>query len=738
MHMSVAILTLFMAAPTSVVGVDSDQKVFTAEAKELRAELKEGSASNAAVQKVIQMLQDMQATSKKEKHEEEVKFAEFETFCTQEIADLKASIKEAEEQIALLTSEIEKLTSDVGVLGEEIAQLQSDVAGFEGDLKAQKAQREKDYTDYVAESTDYSESVDALDRAIMVIEKNAKDIPQGGASLLQISELKGLSALKGLPERAKAMVSAFMAVMDSDDDGQGMRAPEANAYENQSGGIVDMLKNLQDDFRKKLKQCEKEEMNAKHASDMIVQDLEDSISRANSDIEEKTAEKEKKTEKIAEDKGLLAATQKDKAEDTMTLSDLEAECSQKAESFKEKQQLRAEEIEAIGKAIEILQSGAVSGAAEKHLDFIQVASSLIQVASNGALATEGIRHRVQDFLAGEANRLHSQRLALLAEKLAADPFAKVKKMIDEMITRLLEEANADAEQKGFCDKELGMNKITRDKLTSEIDELDAAIEEGKAMIMKLTEDIATLTKEIAELDAAVEEATKLRAEEKAKNAQTIEETKAAQDAVSAAMAVLKEFYAKAAQATALVQKSSEHQPSSFLSRPKMGTDDWKALANPNFEGTVDKGHKEGMQTFGETYKGQQDEAGGVLAMLEVILSDFANVESETMANEAQAQKAYDDFMIDAKKTKAVKSKNIEMFTADKVAAESKLQTDTKDIKATQDELLAADRYFEKLKPQCIDAGVSYEDRVKAREAEIASLKEALQILSRGNLASGGF
>merc|ERR1719387_2904382 len=162
---------------------------------------------------------------------------------------------------------------------------------------------------------------------------------------------------------------------------------------------------------------------------------------------------------------------------------------------------------------------------------------------------------------------------------------------------------------------------------------------------------------------------------------------------------------------------------------KLGSEEWEALANPNFEGTVDKGHKAGMQTFGEKFTGQQDQAGGVLAMLETIMSDFANVESDTMANEAQAAKAYEDFMIDAKKTKAVKGKNIEMFTADKVAAESKLQTDTKDIKATQDELLAADRYFEKLKPQCIDAGVSYEDRVKAREAEIQSLKEALKILS---------
>jgi len=412
------VVILSMVSPTPVVGLVT------------------GQGSNAAVQKVISMLGDMQATSKKEKQEEAVQFAEFETFCTMETADLAEGIKEAAEQIELLTSEIEKLTSDVSVLGEEIGQLGSDVAGFEGDLKVQTSQREKEHADFVAESTDYAESIDALDRAITVLTKNAADKKQAGAALLQVSEMTML------PERVKAMVSAFMTVMDSNEDDQ-TGPPEANAYESQSGGIIDMLKKLQDDFRKQAKDCEKQEMNSAHAFNMVAQDLKDSISRANSDIEEKTAEKEKKTEKIAEDKGMLAATTKDKAQDTKTLSDLEAECSQKAESFHAKQQLRAEEIEAIGKAIEILKGGAVSGGAAKHLSFLQKTVSLIQVASKGNSALEGVRHHVMDFLASQASRLHSQRLGLLAEKIAADPFAKVKKLIDEMITRLLEEANAE-------------------------------------------------------------------------------------------------------------------------------------------------------------------------------------------------------------------------------------------------------------------------------------------------------
>merc|ERR1719333_1851540 len=132
--------------------------------------------------------------------------------------------------------------------------------------------------------------------------------------------------------------------------------------------------------------------------------------------------------------------------------------------------------------------------------------------------------------------------------------------------------------------------------------------------MQLTEDIATLTKEVENIDASVAEATKMRNEEKANNKATVEDAVAAQKAVAAATAVLKDFYERASIATGLLQLDG--------SRPRMGSEEWKSLANPNFvaadspeqggpgfgqgsEDKVDKGHKAGMQTFGDNYKGNQ-------------------------------------------------------------------------------------------------------------------------------------
>merc|ERR1712242_550348 len=211
--------------------------------------------------------------------------------------------------------------------------------------------------------------------------------------------------------------------------------------------------------------------------------------------------------------------------------------------------------------------------------------------------------------------------------------------------------------------------------------------------------IGDLTKAIAELDAAMAKATALRQKEKEENIQTIKDAGEAQTAVAQALTVLKEFYAKAGEATSLVQQ----QPVA-------------------------------PEIFDSPYKGMQSENGGVVGMLEVIESDFARLEAETKAAEATAQKEYDEFMTDSKVDKEAKSTDIEHKTTKKQDEKQALTTTMSDLEGTQKELDAALAYFDKLKPSCVEAGVSYEDRVARREAEIQSLQEALRILNGEDLA----
>merc|ERR1719171_2521199 len=129
-------------------------------------------------------------------------------------------------------------------------------------------------------------------------------------------------------------------------------------------------------------------------------------------------------------------------------------------------------------------------------------------------------------------------------------------MIQDMITKLMEEAEAEAEAKGFCDKEMTSNEQTRSAKSEEAEMLTAETEKLTADISQLASEISVLGEEIAALDAMMAKATSQRETEKEKNKATIEDAKVAQAATQQATAVLKEFYDKAAGGAAMAQEAA--------------------------------------------------------------------------------------------------------------------------------------------------------------------------------------
>merc|ERR1719174_2493700 len=130
----------------------------------------------------------------------------------------------------------------------------------------------------------------------------------------------------------------------------------------------------------------------------------------------------------------------------------------------------------------------------------------------------------------------------------------------------------------------------------------------------MAKQIATAIKEQEDLTKAMGEATAERNAEKAENEATIADAQAGSAAVKSALVVLRDFYA--AQSTGFVQQVPE------------------------------------MKAYG----GMQSANGGVVGMLEVIVSDFVRLEAETKAAETQAAAEFDAFMRDAKADKIAKHK----------------------------------------------------------------------------------
>merc|ERR1719230_2054417 len=202
------------------------------------------------------------------------------------------------------------------------------------------------------------------------------------------------------------------------------------------------------------------------------------------------------------------------------------------------------------------------------------------------------------------------------------------------------------------------------------------------------------------MESMVAEATQQRSTEHTQALISIKEYQDAQGLIQNAITVLQEFYNK-----------KQQQDASLV---QVGQEPEEELGSP-------------PPTWDEGYKGAVDTAGGVIGILEVALSDFAKLESETTTQEEVSQKEYDNLMSENGIRKAVSGKNLENKGNTKVKLESTIQRLKQDLSGYEKELEAVNVYIEKLTPSCTTQGDTAEERKARREEEIKSLQEALAI-----------
>jgi len=625
-------------------------------------------------QKVLQLLQNMIAKANTAKQDEEVAFAKYSQWCknTQKTTDddIKAEKRDEEE----LEAEIQQLTEDIRELKKQAEELDENVATWTQDKKAAAEVRGMERKDFTATLRDYTESETAIKGAIAELEKQGQG--DDADSLLQVGSLSTVG------EEAKARITAYL-------DAKARTGAGTKGLD----GIKDMLNDLKAKFKTQLRDLEKKELEAKHDFEQLQQQLTNEIDGATQSRNRKKGAAESKGKRKGEAEGELASTKADLESDTKYLDDLKAECNVKANDFENRSKLRGDEIDALQKAVDILSSDDVSGAADKHLpSFVQRSSSFAQLRSAMFSPTQA---KAQEYLLEQSSQINSQMLAQLSTLVSEDPFQKVKKLIKDMVVRLKEEANEEAEKSGWCNTELTTNERQRVRKTHQVEVLHSDIDELQAHISKLSQQIADEHAAIASIDEALTSATETRTAEAKKNAAAIQDAQGAQQAVKAALVILKDFYGKAKDAESFVDTRAKQEP----------------------------------ETFDEPYKGMQSESTGVIGMLEVIQSDFTRLEADTKASEAAASDEFKEFESDSQVDKASKNVQIDNMEQERETKREELTQAKKSLDSTQKELSAALEYYDKLKPSCVSAGVDYQERTEMRAKEIQSLKETLKILN---------
>jgi len=628
--------------------------------------------STTPTQQVINMMTEMKAKGEKMMEQEQTIYSAYTEWVDDETKKLGFEIQTGAKLIEELVSDISKADSDVKELKGEIGELDAEMLKLSGEKADATSIRKTQHAEYLTISVDYSESVDALKRAIQVLSSQNYDRSQAEMLLQKMS-----TTVPGMPR----VLAAFLQTKGKSSL-RGDGAPAVAAYEFQAGGIVELLEGLYSKFKQELADVEEAESNSAHQFNLVELHLTNTITKDTSDRDEKAVTKAKRAAHSAKAMGELQEAKAAKASDEKLKAELEATHAAKTSAYEENQKVRVAELEAISKAVEIISSPKVSGSYGKHVNLAQV--SLLQVARSHRRVS--VKQAVA-LLARRARTLGSRELAVLSTAAAGNPFEKVIGMIEDLIDKLKNAASAEADHQQWCDAQLKANKLKRNKKTAQANKLTADMEGMSADIAGMGATIDTLVREQSDLAEMMSKATAFRDEEKAQNLATISDAKAGFEAVGKALVILREFYSS--QASLLQQV------------PEMAA-----------------------------YKGQQSGQKGVIGMLEVIETDFSRLRAETEAAESSAARDYDRLMTESTVSKKQKHAEEVQLRLDKDQTEYEHGESGKDLSSTQEELERASTYFEYLKPNCLEVHVNWEERVARRKEEVVALKEAYDILDQ--------
>jgi hypothetical protein len=693
------------------------------------------------VEKVTALLDRIQAEIEGEGKEEAASYDKYACFCKEQADNKQYAIETFTEQIEVLTGKIENKKALRDKLNTEIADLGTEIDGVHSDQEAAQGIRDTENQEYTERDAMLVDAVEKMKGAIKAMEQMAA--ATGGALVQKYSKV--IKSSLDLAAALRIDTNGMTALLQQD--------PAAS----HSNEVIETLKGLLKLFKAKNIEADKDEQETRHEFEMASGARRNQITALEKAKSEKSAVSAQLDQEVNAHETEKTETEYSKTADGNFMSDLTSKCEAKAENFHSRSDTRSAELTAIAGALEMLKGDVAKMYPANDLGLIKKSTSMKKTVMAQARPVHGhwefvedkpapaapaaaaddddddemdeelsflqvstpkskaLRKKMINFLSSKADELRSPALSTLLVKMrdTPTPFAKVKQMISDLITRLEDEAAAEAGQKEWCDDEMATATSNRDAAQREVESLTALKTEKSSLVDSLTEQITTLSQEIADLQKALNEDTVLREEDQVTNRRTVADATAGEAAVSNAIDILNSFY----------------NPSFLQQAPS------------NTAGGYERFVAEGAGSDGKTvddmapaagdmgeYGGKTDASKSIIGLLEVIKSDFENSISKTNTAEDTAQGAYDTFKSDTETDisdkgtlKGTKESEKETAELDIAQADADLKTQNEALQLAKDELV-------KLKPVCVDSGMSYKERTERRLQEVDALKQALKLL----------
>jgi len=632
---------------------------------------------------VIDLLSELSAKVAKEGEADQAAYEEYFSWCDDTSKDKFNDLKTSNDQKSKLEASIGELTSEAEVCDTKINELVAAISANSKDLDAATKIRADEEAVFSKNDAELADVVETVGRAITKLAASA-----GSASFAQIANgenmantLQGLNAIIDAASFSNTdkqkLVALVQSHQESDEDDSELGAPAAANYEKKSGDIVAILEDMKDKAETQLSDLRKAEKTAKFNFEKLKQSIDDQVANDNSDLADQKKKKAAAEEGRATAEGELEVTEADIKTTQETLATTQKDCMQVAIDHEAAIAAMKEELRVLAEAKKIIVEAT---------SFVQ--TSFVQ--TNMEVAMQSVSSKIAKFVRKLAKEQNSGSLAQLASRIVAmsktssDPFVKIRGMIEEMITKLEDQMGAEAQEKAYCDEEMSKTEAKKADLEATVDKLTNHIDKSSAKSASLKGEVATLQEELAA--GANEQATMDKVRQEA-HAVFVEE-KAALDkglaGLRKALQIIKDHFG----AAALIQQPA--QPAGHQSDAGAG--------------------------------------GSIISILEVAEGDMATQLVKTEIQEADEASAYEETTEANKLTTAAKNQDVKYKTQEAAGLDKSITELSNDRATSSSELAEVNAYYTKLQGRCVAKPTPYEEKKKAREAEIAGLKEALNVL----------
>merc|ERR1719424_439453 len=475
-----------------------------------------------------------------------------------------------------------------------------------------------------------------------------------------------------------------------------------------SGEITGMLKAMLEEMEGDLATAKSDEATSKKGFEELSVAKESEISSATAAIEAKTKRAGEVAVEIVQTKDDLEDTLAEVKETQAFIGDLGKQCAEKKAEWSERQKMRAEEISAISEIIKVLNDDDALDLFKKAVtpSFAQ-GVRFLQKSTKQSVALRA--KRIMMSLA-QTSRSHSTMLSLLSSALKSKSvdFSKIVANIDGMVDVLGKEQVDDNEQKAFCDAEFTKSASEKKETEGKIASLSASIEEMSATVASLKSEIEALSSEIKALDKAVAEATAQRKEEHTSFLQTQAENQAAMQLIDVAKNKLNKFYNPTLYKAPERRDLTEEEKLAVSSGAVDPRDAEEAMGAGGIAGTGvavfaqlkgDAAPPPPPETFG-AYTKKSGKSNGVIALMDMMMSDLKTEHSEAEHAEEMAQKDYENLMSASQKSRATNAESITQKETASAEWSEKIENAKTDKASTTEALAKLAEYISGLHGSC--------------------------------------